>query len=187
MIFSLIKPPLIRLSVLAIAGLAVIGCMPRAATDAETAYQDSRMKPSVTYLRLLRHTPFFTELNDEQLKWVIDNSREWDAPAGTVIESHVAGVSTSADIWILLDGGWQVETPTAVYAAGNGAPGKWYSAAQTPPNNRLVTTRRSYVMRIKAAELQVMLAQHFAFDTHLAVGRAWYAHIGAAQQSAAAQ
>ncbi|AZF43345.1 hypothetical protein C4J87_3193 [Pseudomonas sp. R1-43-08] len=183
---SLVKTQLIRWLALSTVGLALIGCIPQAPTDSETVYQDSRMNASVTYLHLLRHTPFFTELNDEQLKWVIKHSREWDAPAGTVLDSRAAGTAVSSDLWVLLDGGWQVETQTNAYAAGNGAPGKWYSPAQTQSDNRLVTIQRSYVMRIKAADLQTMLAQNFPFERHLSIGRAWYAHISAAQPRAVA-
>jgi hypothetical protein len=180
---SLISTQLIRLLTLCIAGLAVIGCIPRAATDAETAYQDSRMSPSVTYVHLLRHTPFFTELNDEQLKWVTRHSREWDAPAGTVIDGCTPGGSASSDLWILLDGGWQVETQGAVHSSDNAGPGKWYGCAATHLNSRLVTTQRSYVMRIKSADLEDMLARGFPFERHLSAGRIWYAQIDAVQSS----
>ena len=30
------------------------------------------MEPSVTYLHLLKHTPFFTSLTTAQLRWVIE-------------------------------------------------------------------------------------------------------------------
>ena len=168
-----------RLLVLGIAGLAIIGCLPQAASDAETAYQDNRMKPSVTYLHLLRHTPFFTKLDDDQLKWVIKHSREWDAPAGTVIDTRAEGVNPSSDHWILLDGSWQVETTTSSFAAGNDDPGKWYQPSATHSNNRLVTTQRSYVMRIKAADMKDMLAKGFQFDSHLSKGEDWYRRIDA--------
>jgi hypothetical protein len=181
--FSLISSQLFRLSILCLAGLAVIGCIPRAATDAETVYQDSRMSPSVTYVHLLRHTPFFTELNSEQLKWVTRHSREWDAPAGTVIASCASGVSASPDLWILLDGGWHVETLDAVYSADNAGPGKWYGCAATHSNSRLVTTQRSYVMRIKSADMEDMLARGFPFERHLSAGRTWYAQIDAMRSS----
>jgi hypothetical protein len=178
---SLISAQLIRLLILCVAGLAVIGCIPRAATDAETAYQDSRMSPSVTYVHLLRHTPFFTELNDEQLKWVTRRSREWDAPAGTVIDSCASGISASSDLWILLDGGWQVETQNSTYSADNAAPGKWYSCAATRSENRLIATQRSYVMRIKSADMADMLSKGFMFERHLSAGRVWYEQIDAAR------
>lgn len=168
-----------RLLALGLGGLAIIGCLPQAPTDDETAYQDSRMKASVTYLHLLRHTPFFTKLDDEQLKWVIKHSREWDASAGTVIDGRAAGVSPSSDHWILLDGRWQIETRTSSFTAGNDDPGKWYQPSATRSENRLVTAERSYVMRIKAADMKEMLAKGFQFDSHLSVGQDWYSHIDA--------
>jgi hypothetical protein len=175
--FSLNTTQFIRLFVLWALGFAVVGCIPRAPSDTETAYQDSRMSPSVTYVYLLRHTPFFAELNDEQLKWVTQHSREWEAPKGTVIDSRAPGLTPSSDVWILLDGGWQVETQSSTYNAGNAAPGKWYSAAATHLENRLVTTSQSYVMRIKAVDIEDMLALGFPFESHLSEGRRWYAHI----------
>ncbi len=141
------------------------------------------MKASITYLHLLRHTPFFTELNDDQLKWVIKHSREWDSPAGTVIDSRIEGVTPSADLWVLLDGGWQVETENSAHSAGNGTPGKWYSSSAMQSDNRLVTIRRSYVMRIKAADMEDMLAKDFPFRSHLSTGHAWYKHIGVGQSN----
>lgn len=183
MTYSLITSRLIRFLLLGAVGLAGIGCTPKAPTDPETAYQDSRMKASVTYLHLLRHTPFFSEFNDGQLKWVIKHSREWDAPAGTVIDSRVAGAAASPDVWILLDGGWQVETKYSTHTAGNTAPGKWYSSTATHSENRLVTTGRSYVMRIKASDMEDMLAQDFPFEGELSIGRAWYTYIGAVQSN----
>jgi hypothetical protein len=142
------------------------------------------MKASVTYLHLLRHTPFFSEFNDEQLNWVIKHSREWDAPAGTVIDSRVAGAAASPDLWILLDGRWQVETKYSTHAADNAAPGKWYISAATLSESRLVTTGRSYVMRIKASDMEDMLVQNFPFGGQLSIGRAWYTYIGAGQSNA---
>jgi hypothetical protein len=87
------------------------------------------MKPSTTYLHLLRHTPFFTSLTTVQLRWTIAHSREWEAQSGTVIVESATSQPTD-DIWILLDGGWQVEAGGRVYPAGHADPGKWFSAAQ---------------------------------------------------------
>ena len=179
MICSNIRIHVVRFLALGIAGLSIIGCLPQAPSDVETAYQDSRMKASVTFVHLLRHTPFFTELNDDQLKWVIKHSREWEAPAGTVIDSRAEGVNPSSDLWILLDGGWQIETKNSSYTAGNDDPGKWYQSSATHSDNRLVTTQRSYVMRIKATEMENMLARGFKFDSHLSEGDDWYSRIDA--------
>ncbi|GAB7521376.1 hypothetical protein [Paraburkholderia sp. 2C] len=136
------------------------------------------MKPSVTYLPLLRKTPFFTALNDAQLRWTIDHSREWEARIGSVI---VDGATTAAehkdDIWILLDGGWQVEAGGRAYPAGHADPGKWFSAGQAPQDCRLVATEHSYVMKITADDMHDMLSLGFAFDAHRQAGRVYYAKL----------
>ena len=46
--------------------------------DACLTTRSTTMEPSVTYLHLLKHTPFFTNLTTAQLRWVIDHSREWE-------------------------------------------------------------------------------------------------------------
>jgi hypothetical protein len=134
------------------------------------------MKPSTTYLHLLRKTPFFTALNTAQLRWTIEHSREWEAPIGTVIVDCATSQPTD-DIWILLDGGWQVETAGRAYAAGHADPGKWFSVAHASRDCRLVATERSYVMKITRADMDDMLSLGFAFDAHLEAGRAYYADL----------
>ncbi|WP_397452349.1 hypothetical protein [Pseudomonas sp. NA-150] len=139
------------------------------------------MSPSVTYLHLLRHTPFFVDLDKEQLRWVIDHSHEWQAQPGTVITRYEQGAPVTDDIWVLLDGGWQVEADGEVYRAGHADPGKWYSAADVAHPSRLVATETSYVMRIKRSEMQQMLNEGFAFNSHLQAGSTYYRKLFPAQ------
>lgn len=125
----------------------------------------------------LRQVPFFAELNDQQLQWVVNHSRQWQTPRGAVLESRVTGVPVSSDVWVLLNGGWQVDTQADSHPSGNESPGKWYSSAQTHGDNRLVTSRQSNVMRIRATDMEKMLAQNFPFSKHFIAGRTWYLHI----------
>lgn len=132
------------------------------------------MKESVTWLHLLRHTPFFTELNKQQLRWVIDHSKEWEVQPGTVIATVEVGQALADDMWILLDGGWQLETCGRLYPAGHSDPAKWYSALDVANPSRLVTTQKSFVMRIKRSDMNEMLRQGFAFNAHLQSGMEFY-------------
>jgi len=132
------------------------------------------MKASITYLHLLRKTPFFTSLDTVQLRWTIDHSQEWEAKAHTVIVDCATGGEPKDDIWILLDGGWRVETSHGVYPAGHADAGKWFSAAQADGTCRLVTTEHSYVMKITRADMDDMLARGFRFNTHLQAGEVYY-------------
>jgi hypothetical protein len=136
--------------------------------------ENAIMKPSVTYLHLLRKTPFFTQLNDAQLRWTIDHSREWEAQPGTVVVDCSAAKSLDDTIWILLDGGWQVEANGKTWPAGHADAGKWFSGAIAQGECRLVTTKHSYVMQIARVDLADMLTRGFAFDGHLDQGRAYY-------------
>lgn len=136
------------------------------------------MKPSTTYLHLLRHTPFFTALSTAQLRWVIGHSREWEADAGAVIAKCDETGASDTDFWILLDGGWRLEHDGLSFASGHAEPGKWFSIeiADGAPCS-LVTTEHSYVMRISRAEMEAMLNKSFAFGLHLDSGRAYYRSI----------
>lgn len=141
------------------------------------------MKPSVTYLHLLKHTPFFTGLTTDQLRWVIGHSHEWEAQPGTVVAQCSSGATTAEDqaMWILLDGGWQVEVGLHAYPADHASAGKWFSAAVTTNTAcRLVTTEHGYVMKIERADFDAMLAQGFAFGPHLDAGRRYYSELFAA-------
>ncbi|CAB3761626.1 hypothetical protein [Paraburkholderia solisilvae] len=144
---------------------------------AARASENPAMKPSVTYLHLLRKTPFFTSLNTAQLRWTIEHSREWEAQGGTVIVD-CATSKPKDDFWILLDGGWQVETGGHIYPSGHADPGKWFSAAQaTNGDCRLIATEHSYVMHITRADMDDMLSRGFPFDAHLNAGRAFYREV----------
>ena len=141
------------------------------------------MKPSVTYLHLLKHTPFFTSLTTEQLRWVIGHSHEWEVQTGTVVAQcgdGVNGVARDQGMWILLDGGWQIEYDHHRYPAGHASAGKWFSAAVADRPCSLVTIDHSYVMKIERADFDAMLEQGFAFDSHLDAGRRYYRDLFAA-------
>jgi hypothetical protein len=82
------------------------------------------------------------------------------------------------NLWVLLDGGWQVEQGGKGYPADHADPAKWYGGAQAallPADSRLVANQHSYVMRIARADFEQMLQQRFAFDAHLRQGEAFYA------------
>lgn len=137
------------------------------------------MKQSVTYLHLLRHTPFFTALDREQLQYVIAHSTEWEARAGQVIST---GAEAGDYMWVLLDGGWQVEQAGRTSPSGHDDPGKWYGgvpSAMPPAESRLVANQRSYVMRIARRDLEQMLSRGFDFGRHLQQGAGFYAGLNA--------
>jgi hypothetical protein len=134
------------------------------------------MRASTTHLYLLRRTPFFTGLSTEQLRYVIGHSREWEAQAATV----VAGSADEADdVWILLDGGWQVQYEGRSYPSGHASPGKWYSPRRLDGDCVLLTTEHSYVMKIARADFDAMIEEGFAFQKHLDAGIAYYRSIRA--------
>lgn len=165
--------PLIALWLAAALLASTAGCHAQAEPDA--AGQLS-MKPSVTYLFLLRRTPFFTALSTEQLQWTIAHSREWKVRAGSVIDAcRNDGADHASDDWILLDGGWAIEHDGRAERAGRADAGKWFN--RTVANGapcRLVATEAGYVMKIAHADLRDMLARGFDFDAPLAAGRAYY-------------
>lgn len=133
------------------------------------------MSASVTYLRLLAKTPFFTALSTDQLQWVIDHSREWSVVPGAEIASSARGADS---FWVLLDGGWQVEHGGRSIKAGHADPAKWYGgrdmSALAVGEIRVVATAKSYVMQIQQADLDDMLQRGFAFGPHLDAGMAFY-------------
>jgi hypothetical protein len=156
--------------------------------DASLSTRSTTMEPSVTYLHLLKHTPFFTNLTTGQLRWVIGHSHEWEARAGTVVAERDGNAASGAQdraIWILLDGGWQLEAAGHTYPADHASAGKWFSAAVTDRPCRLVTTEHSYVMKIERADFDAMLAQGFAFGPHIDAGRRYYGELFAAAVSLA--
>lgn len=136
--------------------------------------EGSQMKKSVTYLHLLRKTPFFTALSKPQLQWVIDHSTEWEAKAGMEVSNRA---DAAEHIWVLLDGGWQVEQGGKTVAAGHADAAKWYGGVQPellPADSRLVANGHSYVMRIRRADFNDMLERQFDFAAHLQQGLAFY-------------
>jgi hypothetical protein len=147
--------------------------------DASTTTRSTTMEPSVTYLHLLKHTPFFTSLTTAQLRWVIGHSHEWEARAGTVVAQCNDSATGTRDqaMWILLDGGWQIESAGHAYPADHASAGKWFSAAVTDRSCRVVTTEHSYVMKIERADFDAMLAQGFAFGPHVDAGRRYYSEL----------
>ncbi|WMJ68947.1 hypothetical protein [Stenotrophomonas sp. 24(2023)] len=165
--------PLASIALLACACVIGLTCLSRSSA------QPAAMKPSITYLHLLRHTPFFTALSTPQLRWVIDHSHEWEATAGTTITSsaHRAG---DDGYWILLDGGWELRYHDQVVRSGHADPGKWFNRDQLSGEDfALVANTHSYVMHISSADMDTMLAQGFAFQAHLAAGTALYDHLHA--------
>lgn len=137
------------------------------------------MSASVTYLRLLAKTPFFTALSTDQLQWVIDHSREWSVVPGAEIAGNARGADS---FWVLLDGGWQVEHGGRSVKAGHADPAKWYGgrdmSALTIGDTRVVATAKSYVMQIQQSDLDEMRRRGFAFGSHLDSGMAFYRSLG---------
>ena len=135
------------------------------------------MKASVTYIHLLAKTPFFTKLTRKQLQWVIDHSEEWEAGKGDEIASSKGDPGS---FWVLLDGGWQIETAGGNYKAGHAGPAKWYGSAAVhaaSAASRLIATEHSYVMNIRLEDFKEMLKQGFDFEPHLQQGAQFYAEI----------
>jgi len=145
-----------------------------ASCEARTPSQHPTMKPSITYLHLLRNTPFFTALTTAQLRHVIDHSREWEVSAGAPILGNATAEGRD-DVWVLLDGGWELHYRGQVLRSGHADAGKWFSAASLGPEAfELVANEHSYVMQIPAQDMDAMLAQGFDFTPHLDAGRALY-------------
>jgi hypothetical protein len=144
---------------------------------AALASQEGGMKPSITYLHLLAKTPFFTRLNRKQLQWVIDHSKEWEAAKGNLI---ARSDSDPGSFWVLLDGGWQIETGSRKYRAGHADPGNWYGADTVRAAalaSRLVASADSYVLEIRLEDFNEMIRQGFDFDQHLRRGVQFYSEI----------
>jgi hypothetical protein len=164
----------------AIAGLLLLAACGQPYGQPDALPEGKTMHASTTYLYLLRNTPFFTSLSKPQLRWVIDHSHEWEAKAGITVTDCA---DTSGDYWVLLDGGWQLESGGRQFPAGHADAGKWFSTKEVQGRCRLVATEHSYVMQIKRADMALMLADGFAFDVHLNAGHAYYASIVAGGQS----
>jgi hypothetical protein len=116
----------------------------------------------------------FTRLDKSQLQWVIAHSSEWEAQAGMEVSNRL---DANDNIWILLDGGWQVEQGGQVLMAGHADAAKWYGGqhvALLPPDSRLIANQHSYVMRIARTDFDEMLKRRFDFTPHLQQGEAFY-------------
>lgn len=168
----MIRKVRVRAMVLTIVPLLLAACT--VLSYAAYRNKDIAMIPQTTYLHLLKNTPFFTALTREQLRWVIDHSREWEVRPGTVVASCGAVEAASDDVWILLDGKWQVDADGKQYPSGNSDAGKWFSATASSHICQLVVTEKSYVMKIVRSDLNTMLEQHFEFGEHLEAGTGYY-------------
>lgn len=162
----------------ALAAIGAIASLPLAACAQAPSMEGWPMptnaKPSVTLLHLLRRTPFFVGLDDTQLQWAIDHSREWSVPAGSEISAQTPGPD---HVWILLDGGWQVDRGGRVERAGNADPAKWFGGAELHalgPPGRLVATSASYVMVMRWSDLQTLRARNPPIDKQLQDGLRHY-------------
>ncbi|ABE30266.1 hypothetical protein Bxe_A2695 [Paraburkholderia xenovorans LB400] len=157
---------------------ATLGAAACSGTHEPDAAGRMTMRSAVTYRFLLRNTPFFTALSTEQLQWVIRHSHEWAADAGAVIAKCEDSRAPDAPYWILLDGGWQVETGGRTFARGHADPGKWFSGSEGQGQScQLVTNQFSYVMRIDHADMQHMLGRGFQLGSHLDSGARYYRSI----------
>lgn len=155
--------------------IASVGSLMIASAEQKSvSVENSQMKQSVTYLHLLKKTPFFTNLDKAQLKWIIKHSTEWEVDAGT----EISNMAHAGDfMWILLDGGWEIEQGGAVLKAGHADPAKWYgseAAALLPPDSKLIVNQHSYVMQIRRSDFEEMISRKFDFHRHLKDGVAYY-------------
>ena len=132
------------------------------------------MQPTVTHLPLLRHTPFFSELDTAQLRWVIQHSREWEVQPGETIASSLQ-TGSDGGYWVLLDGGWDLTYQGRGHSSGNADPGKWFHCnhAMEQPF-ALVANDVSYVMNFTTQDLEVMLERGFRLHHHLTAGKKFY-------------
>lgn len=168
---------LVRFSLVVLAAGALLLPLARHAYSFNASQVTPAMQASVTYLYLLRKTPFFTRLSTVQLRDVIAHAQEWEVQPGTTIARSTDG---DGAIWILLDGGWQVEAGGKTYPVLHGEAGKWYGgdAVQgTALPSRLVVNQHSYVMRVSAAGFARLREQGADVGTHLRQGEDFYARI----------
>lgn len=117
------------------------------------------MQPSVTYLHLLRHTPFFKRLNNTQLRWVIRHSKEWKIDKDGVIATN----QSTPDYWLLLDGSWQLICQQQNFSTEKFHTKVWFHSSEIQLPCELVATSPSFVMRIQHDDMQIMLENDFPF------------------------
>lgn len=166
-----------RLSLVVLAASALFLPLARYAWSVNATQVPPAMQSSVTYPHLLRKTPFFTQLTAAQLRTVIAQSHEWEVQAGTAIAS--SGDADGA-IWILLDGGWQLEAGGKSHAALHDTAGKWYGGAAIQDAalpSRLVVNQHSYVLCIAAADFARMRGQGYNFGVHMRQGEQYYGQL----------
>ncbi len=174
---SISRNRLIIFLLLSLAG-TVVACAVR------QTQEEQIMKPAITYLYLLRTTPFYTELNTRQLKWVIQHSKEWEVQEGGVIVSP-RSTGDSGGYWVLLDGGWALQYSGKLYHSGHADAGKWFKRDLIPAGDaELVATEHSYVMHIADKDMTEMLNRGFSLQHHLTAGKTYYSSLVAANVQA---
>lgn len=174
---SLLSGILLAMALAIIATACSTALQTTSSPDRPLAQVIQTMKPSITYLYLLRQTPFFTDLNTDQLRWVIQHSREWEAEPGQVIVSS-SHLGDATGYWILLDGGWALTYQGRSHASEHDAPGKWFNQSQLDPQAfALVANDHSYVLHITTQDMDDMLGKGFNFQRHLDAGKRFYADL----------
>lgn len=144
------------------------------------------MEPCRTFIPLLSRTPFFMKLARDQLQWVINHSQEWMVSAGTVV---CTSPNAGENLWVLLDGNWEVESGGIKHQAMQSDPGNWYGSermAEFPGESRVVATSASYVLKVSSENVQHMLDNDFDISRSLERGLDYYRRILGSQQDSAA-
>ncbi len=123
---------------------------------------------------LLRQAPFFAGLDDARLHWVAEHSRGWQVVAG----EEISNSNQDADsFWVLLDGGWEIESGTRRLGSGPAEAAKWYGGAEfrsLERPTRLVATVPGHVVNLRWADLESLRKQSPSIDDHLDRGLARY-------------
>lgn len=125
---------------------------------------------SVTHFHLLRQAPFFNGLDDDRLRWVIEHSREWKVIAGEEISTSNQGADS---FWVLLDGGWEIESGTRRLLSGPAEAAKWYGGAEfhaLDRPSRLVATVPGYVINLRWSDIERLRKQAPTVERHLGSG-----------------
>ena len=162
---------LIKLSIYISVCVLAFGCKSKVLD----AMNKLTMKPATTYLYLLKDTPFFIGLSDQQLKFVIDNSIEYEIEKGGVISVCSNENEDEKSYWILLDGKWALNYQETNYPSDHGEAGKWYSPLFPPKEDcYLIMLERGYVMKLSENSLTEMLNKGFNFHSHLDLGKSYY-------------
>jgi hypothetical protein len=154
---------------------AVLGSGARAQTPTTQGWpRPSNAQQSVSHLHLLRQAPFFTGLDDDHLRWILDHSREWKVVAGEEISTSNQGADS---FWVLLDGGWEIESGTRRLQSGPAEAAKWYGGAEfhaLDRPSRLVATGPGYVINLRWSEVEKLRKQAPTIERHLDIGLARY-------------